>query len=53
MTDKQYLDFMWNPANEYKCDSCPENRHHDGKGFDHRLPCEQQNCWVTCHIERR
>lgn len=52
MTDKQYLDFMCNPANEYNCDHCPENRHHDGNGFDHRLPCEQQNCWVTCHVRR-
>ena len=53
MTDREYLDFMWNPKNEYNCDGCPENRHHDGNGFDHRLPCEQQNCWVTRHCERR
>ena len=36
--------------NEFNCDECPENIGHDGNGFDHRYPCNQQNCWVTCHL---
>lgn len=48
MTDqekKEYLDFMWDPENEFNCSQCPENRR-ELRG----LPCGQQNCWVTCHI---
>lgn len=43
-----YVEFMYNPENEHNCNECPEN-----KGFDSwegKLPCGQQNCWVTCHI---
>ena len=28
-----------------ECDDCPYNVGHDGNGFDHRKPCDQQNCW--------
>ena len=52
MNKKEYMDFMFNKDNEFNCDSCPENRGHDGNGFDYRLPCGQQNCWVTCHCNR-
>ena len=44
-----YREFMWNPSNAYRCDICPENKGHDGNGFDYKYPCGQQNCWVTCH----
>ena len=46
---KAYLQFMYNRNNEYKCEDCPEN-----VGFDSwqaKLPCGQQNCWVTCHCK--
>lgn len=52
MKMKDYLEFMFNPENEFNCDSCPENRDHDGNGFDTRYPCDQQNCWVTCHCKK-
>jgi hypothetical protein len=54
MTDGEviaYKEFMWNPLNQYKCDICPENKGHDGNGFDHKYPCDQQKCWVVCHTE--
>lgn len=50
MTAKEYADFMFNADNEFRCEHCPENRGHDGNGFDHRYPCDQQMCWVTAHI---
>lgn len=49
---KEYLEFMTNPDNEFNCEDCPENVGHDGNGFDYRYPCNQQNCWVTCHIRQ-
>lgn len=49
----EYLRFMYDPDNEYNCDACPENQGHDGNGFDNRYPCDQQNCWVTCHCHRQ
>jgi len=52
MNKTEYMQFMCNPDNEFKCDSCPENCGHDGNGFDYRYPCNQQNCWVTMHIRR-
>ena len=54
MTDAEvtaYLEFMRTPTNAYRCDICPENKGHDGNGFDHRYPCDQQKCWVVCHTE--
>lgn len=50
MTEKEvneYLDFMYNPKNSYNCDKCPENSGFDG--WEGKLPCGQQNCWVDCH----
>lgn len=46
---KDYFEFMFNMDNEYKCDHCPENREFDN--WEGKLPCGQQNCWVTCHCE--
>lgn len=43
---KEYFQFMFNLDNEYKCDRCPENREFDN--WEGKLPCGQQNCWVTC-----
>ena len=50
MTTKEYLDFMFDPENEFKCSKCPENR--DADNWDAKYPCGQQNCWVTCHIKK-
>ena len=41
-----YKKFMSDPANSHNCGSCPEN-----KGYNGKLPCGQQNCWVDCHCE--
>lgn len=51
MTNNEYLKWMYNSHNEYNCSECPENKgynDHEGK-----LPCSQQNCWVTCHCRSR
>ncbi len=47
---KEYVEFMYNESNEYNCSECPENREYDG--FQHRLPCGQQHCWVTAHCRK-
>lgn len=39
-----YKNFMYNPENIYNCVDCPENIDDST-----RLPCGQQNCWVSCH----
>ena len=44
---KKYVEFMYNPENEYNCDECPENKDFDD--WEGKYPCGQQNCWVTCH----
>lgn len=45
---EEYIEFMYNYKNEYNCENCPENR----GDFPHdKLPCGQQNCWVTCHCK--
>ncbi len=44
----EYLSFMTDPENEFNCSQCPENR----RELFSRLPCGQQNCWVTCHTQR-
>ena len=36
---KKYVEFMYNPENEYK----------DFDDWEGKYPCGQQNCWVTCH----
>ena len=45
---KKYFEFMYNIRNEYRCENCPENKEFKGK-----LPCGQQNCWVTCHYKNK
>lgn len=45
--EKKYVEFMYNPENEYNCDECPENKDFDD--WEGKYPCGQQNCWVTCH----
>lgn len=50
MTDKEYIEFMYNEDNEYNCDNCPEN--HNFSSWGDNLPCGQQNCWVTCHCDK-
>lgn len=50
MTQEEYIKFMYNRANEYNCDECPENRDFDD--WEGKLPCGQQNCWVTCHCRQ-
>lgn len=44
---KKYVEFMYNPENEFNCDECPENKDFDD--WEGKYPCGQQNCWVTCH----
>lgn len=42
-----YIDFMCNPMNAYRCGDCPERCNsdmHDG------YPCGQQVCWVVAHM---
>lgn len=42
-----YIDFMCNPMDAYRCGDCPErfsNDMHDG------YPCGQQVCWVVAHM---
>ena len=51
MERKEYVNFMFNPNNEYKCEGCPENQGFDD--WEGKLPCGQQNCWVTCHLRYR
>jgi len=48
MRTTEYVEFMYNAANEFKCESCPENRGFSAWGGN--FPCGQQNCWVTCHV---
>lgn len=48
MTREEYVNFMYNEDNEYNCTECPENDPDRVFGSG-RLPCGQQNCWVTCH----
>lgn len=52
MTEKEvreYKEFMYNKDNEYNCIECPENVNSDD--WEGKLPCGQQNCWVTCHCK--
>jgi hypothetical protein len=44
-----YADFMYNPANIFHCEGCPENI--DSDSWEGKLPCGQQNCWVECHCD--
>jgi hypothetical protein len=45
-----YIRFMYDESNIGNCSQCPENR--DDDGWQNRLPCGQQNCWVECHCHR-
>ena len=49
MTEKEYLEFMYNRENAHKCDKCPE-RGPWGNGTNN--PCGQPQCWVTLHCNR-
>lgn len=42
---QSYCEFMYNSENEYNCTQCPENV----GDYHSKLPCGQQNCWVSCH----
>lgn len=43
----EYVDFMFDKKNEFNCENCPENQGFDD--WEGKLPCGQQNCWVSCH----
>lgn len=45
----RYVGFMYNEANVCKCEDCPENIGCDS--WQGRLPCGQQNCWVSAHCD--
>lgn len=45
MTKEEYMEFMSDPDNEFKCTLCPENRGCDDWQIKH--PCGQDFCWVT------
>lgn len=47
--DREYIAFMCNPDNEYKCKDCPERMEHHTNC--ETLPCGQYHCWVTLHIQ--
>lgn len=34
---KKYVEFMYNPENEYNCDECPENKDFDD--WEGKYPC--------------
>lgn len=51
MTNKEYICFMYNAGNEYNCEEYPENKGYED--WEGKLPCGQQNCWVTCHCRAR
>ena len=49
MTVQEIKEFLYNKDNVCNCNECPYN-----EGFDNwegKLPCGQQNCWVTVHTE--
>lgn len=48
MNLEEYLEFMYDPDNEFNCSECPENI--GSSSWEGRYPCGQQNCWVTCHV---
>lgn len=45
-----YVEFMYNPENEYNCEECP---HNNPNVVYRRVPCGQQNCWVWAHCYSR
>lgn len=46
-TQNEYIKFMYSENNIGNCEHCPENN--SGKGLH---PCNQQNCWVSCHCNQ-
>ena len=50
MTNEEYIEWMYNPSNEYNCKECPENRGYDD--WEGKEPCGQQGCWVTVHVRK-
>ena len=42
----KYINWMYDPVNEFNCKDCKENY-----GSTKGLPCGQQYCWVSCHIK--
>lgn len=46
---EEYIEWMYDNSNEFNCSECPENQ--DMEGEQHRHPCGQQNCWVSCHCK--
>ena len=46
-TQNEYIRFMYSENNIGNCGHCPENN--GGKG---PRPCNQQNCWVSCHCNQ-
>lgn len=51
MTYEEKKQFMFDEKNIRKCDDCPYNIGAKNYSPDYRLPCGQQNCWVSvaCH----
>lgn len=47
MTNEEYIQWMTNPDNAYKCKECPENKGMDN--WQDRKPCGQWHCWVVAH----
>ena len=47
-----YMRFMNNRFNEFKCDRCPANEGMESTSCNRCYPCGQQSCWVTVHCER-
>ncbi len=46
-TQNEYIKFMYSENNIGNCKHCPENN--GGKGLH---PCNQPNCWVSCHCNQ-
>jgi hypothetical protein len=47
MTEKDYIDFMYNRDNVHNCKNCPENKGFGKRDYDDRWPCLQYHCWVA------
>ncbi len=40
------VEFLYDRKNVHNCTQCPYN-----DGFDGKLPCGQQHCWVSVHTQ--
>lgn len=47
-----YIEWMYNPDNEFKCRECPENRGFDKGPNLNRYRCGQYRCWVSVHCRK-